>query len=740
MKLPFQLPLRKKEKPSYFLALLLRDETATASLFEESFGKLRVIGEGKAHFARSLEAANEEEFLETLDKAISAAEALLPQEVETHKTIFGVKENWVEDAKIKKEYLRILKNASDALGLSPIGFLTIHEAIAHLLQKEEGAPVSAILVEVEREHLAVTLIRAGRIVETKRTKREDAASNAATAASDVAATTDRLLHHFTHYEVLPSRLIIFDGVSSERIEDTIQEFIAHQWSKRLPFLHVPQITPLSRGFDAKAVLFGAAVQMGFEVLDKEEKESKERKLETTSGEHFGFAKDTDVAASNAASAKSNAASAKSELVAAKSDLVATKQKNQQKGESKRKEMLRATGHIFLRAMRHFLQAVLPFIGRASKTKIFLFPPLAALVVLLLLLGYFFGVKADVVLLVSPKIIEKIHDVTFTTANTSDLTKNLIAARTVTTTQEASMETATTGKKEVGEKAKGTITLFSRLSESRTFPQNSLLTASNDLQFTLDKDITLASSSADASSPATTVKVSISAKNIGKEYNAPSGTKFTIGQISQSLLVGKNDAPFEGGTKKEIPAVAKEDLLKLEEELPKKQENSAQEALTKDIANDEVLLPAIVHTTLEKKTFSKNFGEEATKVNLSASVSYQTVAYKKEEIEKFATNLLKQDETMRVAKDGIRYEVKGVGQKSGKETQATITFKGAFLPNFESRKLSQTIAGKSFQQAQEILLKLGQVEAVDIALVPKLPLLPAFLPRIERNIRIIVETE
>ena len=46
-----------------------------------------------------------------------------------------------------------------------------------------------------------------------------------------------------------------------------QEFITHKWSHELGFLHVPQITNLPANFDARAVLSGAATQMGFEILE-----------------------------------------------------------------------------------------------------------------------------------------------------------------------------------------------------------------------------------------------------------------------------------------------------------------------------------------------------------------------------------------------------------------------------------------------------------------------------------------
>ncbi|MDO8659420.1 MAG: hypothetical protein Q7K54_02350, partial [Candidatus Parcubacteria bacterium] len=248
MNLPFLKKFNKKVLPSYFLVLVLRDEKVNAVIFEEIEGKAKLVGQKEEYFSASIDEISPDEFLQTLDKAISTAESSLPENIQTQKTIFGVKETWTENDQIKKEYLARLKKASQELGMTPIGFLVISQAISHLLQKEEGAPISAILAEVNKKTVTVTLIRAGKSIETK----------SAEIHETIPFTVDTILKHFNIPEILPSRIVVFNGK-----EDLSQEFISHTWSKSLPFLHLPQITNLPHGFDAKAVLFGAATQMGF---------------------------------------------------------------------------------------------------------------------------------------------------------------------------------------------------------------------------------------------------------------------------------------------------------------------------------------------------------------------------------------------------------------------------------------------------------------------------------------------
>jgi len=91
------------------MALVLRNERATSILFAKSGNVIKYLGHGEEDFDNTIEDATTEQFLEVLDKSISQAENVLPDNVESHKTIFGLKENWIEDNKIKKEYLEKLK-------------------------------------------------------------------------------------------------------------------------------------------------------------------------------------------------------------------------------------------------------------------------------------------------------------------------------------------------------------------------------------------------------------------------------------------------------------------------------------------------------------------------------------------------------------------------------------------------------------------------------------------------------
>lgn len=750
MKLPINLPFAKKEKPAFFLALLLRDEKVSAVIFEEFLGKIKIVGEKAEYFPSSIEEASLDDLLDVCDKTISQVENYLSQPLQTIKTVFGLKENWVEDSKIKPEYLAKIKKVSEELELSPIGFLTIHEAVAHLLQKEEGAPVSAILTEIDKKTVTVSLLRGGKIIETKNSVIEESP----------AKTIDKLLHHFTNYEVLPSRIIIFDGKDTESLS---QEFISHSWSKSLPFLHVPQTTPLPKGFDAKAVLFGAATQMGFEVSGSvsarssvpaqpknEESKTEEineeiKETEVANADDFGFYSGKDVA--NLERNETTKIQENLEELQDTSEI-----ENTPREEIKPKEFVANTNPypnprnsgksffnkilipvIFFRKI-NIWKKLPKFSLPANGKRMFFIPPFAVLFIALIVIFYIFMIKATITVTVSPKTVEKNQEIIFSTKDASDFSKNIVAAESVEVSENGKVSTTATGKKEVGDKAKGTVTIYNKSSDPRTLPSGTLITSSNDLDFSLDSTVTIASASGDFFSLTMgTTKVSVTAAKIGKESNLPSSTTFSIGNLTN--IAAKNDTAFSGGNKKEVTVVSKDDLGKLSNDLLKSLEEKAKEDITQKISDEKSLLPSFTNESLSQKSFDKKEGQEASSVTLEGTAAYQGISYKKNDINSFFQNILKENNPDLVfSQDKVKYDVQNLKEKD-QEITATINIKAPLLPKIDSSKLVKELSGKSFEESQNFIFKIPQVSNVSIKLNPSLPFIPKVLPKISGNISI-----
>ncbi|HSA84142.1 MAG TPA: baseplate J/gp47 family protein, partial [Patescibacteria group bacterium] len=725
-------------------------------------------------FPASLEDTSLDNLIDLVDKTISRAEEILPPDIETHKTVFGVKDDWVEQEskKIKKDYLTKLKKICDTLDLTPIGFMVITEAISHLLQDTEGAPLSAILGDIGKKSINLTLFRGGKVIERISGPLHDSAPQ----------TTDNLLKHFTTV-VLPAKIILYDGNS---IEDFAQTFISHQWSKALPFLHVPQIVTLPHGFDAKAVTFGAAAQLGFEVvgLDLTMDELKENKLtpnkeeskeiplhedlarqeekaeetneeeslpsqsthpSTITTDNFGFVMDEDIATKHPQNETESEDSPEThdDLETQKSVMhdnftpVSTFENDEEEysRDHKQKPLFGFLAGITLPRLS------LP--GGEGKKKFIL--PIAVVIGIIIFISiftayYFNNVQAHIVLSVKPEIVNQEETVVFSDEENSDFAKNIIAAKSLETDVDGSLSIPTTGKKDVGEKAKGTVTIYNNADKSITLDAGSSIKSSNGLTFILDKSVSVASASGDIFSGTKpgTANVAVTAQDIGTEGNLPSGTKFSIG--STSTLAAKNDSAFSGGTKKQIQVVSKNDIAKLRTELPKSLEEKATEAITQQAGSEETILPFINVVQISKENFDNDVDDEAKTVKLTATVSFVSLAYNNDDLNKYAASLFRDKYSQDINEETIKTLIEEPEENDDEQIAAKLSMEAGLLPDINTNDVAQKIESLSRTDAEAFLNALPQVEETKINFSPGIPFIFNIFPRLPNHITLEIQAE
>jgi len=751
--------LEKKGKADYYLGLILRNEIVTSVIFEKIGNTIKYIGHDREEFDTTIEDQDSESFLNTLDKVITKGEAILPENIETHKTIFALKDNWVEDNRIKKEYLEKLKKASDELNLSPIGFVIFSESIINLVQKEEGAPVTAILADIGKKYVTVSLVKAGKILEVRSSEIHETASY----------TVDTLLKHFQTPEVLPSKILLLGNEEDE----LTQEFIGHPWSKSLPFLHLPQIVSLPQDSPIKATLLGASTQMGaqllytppnmddemeekIEPLEKDEviekppteasaddKPSLEYVDQDNSLEFFGFSENADVSKMPPTQKKTQA-EIPDEIVKENFNEVPEEVKLEEEKKSipvnaaLTSEKIKKFLPIFLVSLKKIkVEQIINFVKtKTSGNKKILLIPLAVILLLLIVLYfYFFTTKATVTLLLNPKSESKTaQSVTFSSSTPTDISNSLIATDFVSVTETDSVTANVTGKKDVGTPAKGTVTVFNNDSGPVTFPSGTTISSSNNLGFTLDKAVTVASASGDIFSGTTpgTASVSVTASDIGQDFNLPSGTKFTIG--SNANVAAKNDNAFSGGTKKQATVVSKDDQQALLSKLPKNLESKAKDDISKKAESGKTILPTFIEESVTDKSFNKNVGDQATQLTLNGTVTFKAASYNNSDMLSLAKTVFTSSDAV-LGEDNLDVSAKNITVEKNNDVSADLTIKAKLFPKVDQNSLKQQIAGSSLLKATNMLSNISQVESVNITFSPNIPFLPKNLPGNIKNITI-----
>lgn len=772
-----KLPGFKKKQPQveYFLSLNIAAHKTAAILFQKNNKSLSVLSYKEAFFAKLLDHMSQEDLIASSDEVVSGLDMAIPEGAQLSKTIFALPYSWVESGKVIKEKLDFLKKLCEELELTPIGFLVPIEAVVAYIQRKEGVPLSAVVVEHSQNVAVVYVIKGGNILEIKKGTLNE---------TGLTQTVERLLAGVTKVDVLPSKIILQDA---DNIEKLHQEFLAYHWTQRLPFLHVPQVTVLEKGIENEAIINGVSAQMGFEiarVVPIVEKETggavhtekvipdvtpgaadaplpTDQPLETPPtqateepADTLGFFEDQDVADMEGPTPApivdprhANVSPVPDiqvrEYNNMNEDVQAKPEEPQQPAHTNSKMagasgiMATVTGMI----PKNMPKISIPNVPVSAR----LLVPVAGVVILIgafIFAYYNYILKAEVIISSDQKLIAEEVPVVLGVSTSTSAEDRTIKLYTKSIEVDGTASKETTGKEETGKKATGTVTLYNKTEQKRTLSKGTKITGSNDLVFELTEDINIASTSAFSTSYAN-AKGKVEATKFGKEYNLPSNANFTVEGLAASNFFGKNDEAFAGGTKEENQVVSAKDLTALEQELIKGLESKALEQAKAQTGDNEVLVNGVMGAKLTNKKFDQKEKAKAKTVKLTATVSYDIGFYNKDDIKTFATDYAKDDipDDYVIKDDKSEFDLRDLEtDEKGGSTSANLVMKAAYSPVLKTDPLPEELKGKSGDSVDEIVKEIDGVKEVRVEYKRQLPLLPQILPLNSKNIVITVHDE
>jgi hypothetical protein len=746
----FKLPSfkREKQKKEFFVALTLAPNKVGAILFENLNGTLEVITSCDED-EKNIDKLTPEELISAADRVISTIEQSTPKNVELRKTIFAVPYTWQTDSKIDAEHLAIMKRMCEELDLEPLGFLVGIEAMIHALKEKEGTPVTAIFIELYQDKVFVFLVKNNTLVEVKNSEIEES----------VVKTVDKLLKSTENFEVLPARIFLQNERKSERVQ---QEFLSHDWSKDLPFIHPPQVVVFEKGFEENAITHGVAAQMGFDLLENakpvssepvspdltEEASVHDTGLEDISKD-FGFYKEKDVQFEKELEEENRAEEEMMNGEAPEENIsepdLPDEEYEEEKDEKQGFAPLALLGFVtpLFSTIRRMPIASLPkkllkttSQGLAIRLAIILVPVIVLLAIFVYVY-YAFIVKANVVLFLDKKTVSQNVDVTFSGDDATSATNNTIHLTTSDHEMSENKKIDTTGKKETGDKAKGTVTIYNKTEDPQTFSSGTVLKGPSDLEFETTSDVKVASTSSTSTSYSHT-DVDVQASDFGTDSNLPSDTNFTIDGESIDDFFAKNSSAFSGGTKKEIQVVAKSDLTTLENQVKKELESKAMSGLSSD--GDTVSLPVALSSTFDQKDFDHDAGDEADSLSLSAKLTVETGSYSKKDIENFVKDLAQGDipNDYSYLESESTIDVNNIKNNKG-VVSGTLDINAVFLPHVDIATIKNGLAKKSEGSALEYIKNTKGIQDETIIFSRKLPFLPTFMPFSSKNITVTVKS-
>lgn len=700
----------KTNHSEQFLAVCIGSETVHAAVWQMDTDIAKIASLG------SIEewSGDESKLATTVDASL--ATALESIEREPDKIIFGLPESWVVDDKIAPERQPLLKDLADKLSLKPIGFVVITEALTHWLKAKEGTPPTTILLELSETEVIVTLVKIGKSSGSKIVGRSD----------DLGADVEEGLARFGQAESLPSRMIMYDGHLD--LEAARQTLLSYPWQDKLPFLHFPKIEILDKDVVIRAVSFAGGTDTTTATPDTPE----EKTPPTPTPEAMGFYKNTDVGTPTPPT-PTMVHHPLPQAHPPHTHIPTSQVKS-------RPSLLTKIAH----AIRHQFHQLQLMVTTIKPKKI---PIIAGLVVGALgicvagAVGAYWALpSATVTLYVTPKTIRETVQVIIDPTHDTDINKKQLHGETLESEAEDTLQKDTTGESEVGDKAKGDITLFNKTSGVKKFPTGTILSGPSGLQFTLDKDISVASQSAtDTGITFGKTITAITASQVGSDSNIGSNVSLTIKGFDTSSYSAKTNIALTGGSSRQVHSVAKSDQDTLLKELTEKLTGQAIDTLKSRADSDETVIDTGVVTAIVDKKFTKAVGDEADTVSLTAKLRVKTLKFKTSELLQLASNASKDATDFTPVNDAISVTLQDVDIEQD-QAAVTAAVNTQLIPKLNSQEIISNIKGKYPEETENYLKSLPNFSKVEIEFSPKLPKKLATFPHRAANIHLDIKVK
>ncbi len=306
--------------------------------------------------------------------------------------------------------------------------------------------------------------------------------------------------------------------------------------------------------------------------------------------------------------------------------------------------------------------------------------------------------------------------------TTDLKAGTIKAEIKTSKKEVSIPFTASGKKDVGEKATGTVKFVPTnpmiFLSGATIPAGTKVTAAGGSVYYTDQTV-LFDSDAPASSLAAGKLVGVTAAANGAAYNGATGSASGPSGFSTSFTTATT-----GGTDKTITIVTQEDVDKVSGDILKTGDSDAAKAeLKKQLGADYVVLDNtfVANTDGVKPSPAVDTEAADTKGSLIGSVTFSLVGIKKSEINSyldayFAQQIDGKNNQKIYANGAAAVSFTTVTRKEGAYT-ATISTNGKVGPRIDEQALKEYVKGKRIGEIQTHIQGIQGVDSVDVKLSP-----------------------
>jgi len=375
--------------------------------------------------------------------------------------------------------------------------------------------------------------------------------------------------------------------------------------------------------------------------------------------------------------------------------------------------------------------------KAKDIKIFkklLWPIIAILLILILIATYLLLPKADIIVYVpSDNYPKTLPLVVSKDVKKADLVSSTVPGTIIEASADKEEKFSSTGKKTIGDKAHGTITIENHLdSNGHAFGAGTKLSSSSKTFLTKEAVTVPGAGVSGGNIVPGSIKVEIEAENPGAEYNVKAG-RFTILGLSanqQEGVYGNATDAMTGGMSKEVQVVSSTDYNDAKNKLMTELAATVDADFAKKTKDQKLLDKAILKPE-PVVTSSANIDGEAADFTMKVTYKEQVMVFDITSVKDLLTEVLQtgapadkmigipNDESLGLAVDKTDYD-KGV-------LNLTANVAAKISPKIDTEKLRSAITGKSRSEAINYLQSQTGIQKAEVNLWPviwfkKLPVL------------------
>jgi hypothetical protein len=355
-----------------------------------------------------------------------------------------------------------------------------------------------------------------------------------------------------------------------------------------------------------------------------------------------------------------------------------------------------------------------------RNKLFLGSGLAVLLIAFLVWALFFAGKATIAITAKTNAVNLDKVLQLNPAATLDADQGVIKPVTQQIKKTSSVDFDATGKKDVGEKATGTVSLTNNDESDPVFvPAGSTFTTATGRQFTSNADVTIAGfyrkSGVDYPGKGT---VAVTAAAIGEEFNVGAQSL-----VSNDVTIGASFAmATSGGSKRQVTVVSDDDIAKAKEQLGAQNADQVKKDLKKQFKSDVIVINESFKTDAANPVSAPKVGEEATRAKLTAETTFSLTGVGRDDLKKVFDAI-----TNARIQDKFNQKIYESGDNSVQFSQFTAADGGVSSvkaqstaqvgPKIDDKQLATQLKGKRSGEIVQQVEAIEGVEKVDVKFSP-----------------------